>query len=504
MPNLATPLWENAERRAQQVAVGDNVWHWNYLELRGEIARFASDLDRAGVEVDDRVLLVAPSVPEFVVAYYGLHAVGAVAITMNVMATVPEIDYVLRDSGASAVIAWHENAEAAAQAAAAHGVAFTVLSETQPSGDPVQDWELVERSADDTAVILYTSGTTGRPKGAELTVGNIASCADAFRQVLQLQPDDRWATGLPLFHVYGQAVVMHTALTAGCSLTLQKPFEPSGFIEILRDQKITIACGVPTMWNAMLHVAGAFSPQDFASLRLCASGGASLPADVMRAFTERFSCVILEGYGLTETTGAATFNGLDRDRKPGFVGIALPGSEISIRDGDGEPVPIGEVGEVFLKGPSVMKGYWKRPEVTAAELQDGWLRTGDLGSLDEVGDLRIVDRAKDLIIRGGYNVYPREVEEVLYEHPDIVEVAVIGLPDDHFGEEVAAVIALRPGANLLPEDIRAWAKGQLSAYKVPRVFQFVDELPKGATGKILKRSINRNEISRQVKTGSSS
>ena len=252
------------------------------------------------------------------------------------------------------------------------------------------------------------------------------------------------------------------------------------------------------MWNALLHSSAAAGPEQFASLRLAASGGAPLPAEILRAFEERFGCAILEGYGLTETTGGATFNGLRRARKPACTGIALPRCEIEVRGDDGAPVRTGEVDEVYVRGPVVMKGYWNRPDATAEALADGWLRTGDLGTRDGDGDLRIAGRKKDLLIRGGYNVYPREVEEVLYEHPDIVEAAVIGVPDEHYGEEAAALLAPRPLAVLDPAALRAWARQRLSAYKVPHLFVRVDQLPKGPTGKILKRAIDRDAIRAQA------
>jgi long-chain acyl-CoA synthetase len=303
-------------------------------------------------------------------------------------------------------------------------------------------------------------------------------------------------TALPLFHVFGQAVIMGTALRAGASLSVLARFDPVALLDLLRRDRLTMMSGVPTMWNALLHApAGASDMEDFATLRLAASGGAAMPAEVMNAFEERFGCVILEGYGLSETTGAATFNGLHRARKPSCVGIALPRCAVEIRDDDGAEVPTGEVGEVHIKGPVVMRGYFNRPEATAEVLDgDGWLKTGDLGTADADGDIRIVDRVKDLIIRGGYNVYPREVEEVLYEHPDVVEVAVVGVPDEHFGEEVAAVLALQPGAAFDAAAFRGWAKERLSAYKVPRLFQVVETLPKGPTGKILKRAIDAEGI----------
>jgi long-chain acyl-CoA synthetase len=255
---------------------------------------------------------------------------------------------------------------------------------------------------------------------------------------------------------------------------------------------VSIAAGVPTMWNAVLQSAP--DPRAFATLRVAASGGASLPAAVLGCFQERFGCTLLEGYGLTETTGAATFNGLDRMRKPGRVGAALDGCEVRVVDDHGRALQAGEVGEVVVRGPVVMKGYWRRPEATAEALPDGLLHTGDLGELDEDGDLRIVDRKKDLIIRGGYNVYPREVEEVLFEHPDVVEVAVVGVPDSHYGEEVGAAVALRAGSTLSMPELRAWAKQRLSAYKVPRRVMVVPELPKGPTGKVLRRSIDREQL----------
>ncbi|MCW2986419.1 MAG: AMP-dependent synthetase, partial [Conexibacter sp.] len=445
----------------------------------------------------DRVLLVAPSVPEFAGAYYGIHAAGAVAVTANTMSTRPELEYVGTDAGVSLVLAWHEGTGPSQEAATALDVPFWSLGPdlADLAGDAPVD-QPHPRDASDNAVILYTSGTTGRPKGAQLTHGNLIACAEIFSEVLEVAEDDRMGTALPLFHVFGQAVVMGTTLRAGASLSILARFDAGDLLGMLRRDRLTMMSGVPTMWNALLHApAGADDKEDFKTLRLAASGGAAMPAEVMNAFEERFGCVILEGYGLSETTGAATFNGLHRARKPSCVGIALPRCEVEIRGNDGAEVATGEVGEVHIRGPVVMSGYWNRDEATAEVLDaDGWLKTGDLGTEDADGDIRIVDRKKDLIIRGGYNVYPREVEEVLYEHPDVVEVAVIGVPDEHFGEEVAAVVALRPGAELDAARFRAWAKERLSAYKVPRLFQVMETLPKGPTGKILKRAIDAEGV----------
>lgn len=497
MDNVAALVWDNAERGGGRVALRGSGRELTYAALRDAAASVAGAVAAAGVASGDRVLLLAPSVPDFAAVYYGLLTGGAVVVTANTMSTQTELEYVLKDADCSLVIAWQDD-DAAARAATSAldlpcwsvGPGLDQLPKARPVSGPL------ERALGDTAVILYTSGTTGRPKGAEITHGNLRACAEAFTEVLALTDADRLGTGLPLFHIFGQAVVMGTVISVGASLSVLSPFTADAALALIRDEAITAFAGVPTMYNAMLHSGGKSGPADFASLRLCCSGGASLPAEVIRAFGQRFGTVLLEGYGLTETTGAATFNGLDRQRKAGFVGIPLPGCEVKVVDDSGVEVPRGTPGEVLIKGPVVMARYWGRPEATAETLRDGWLYSGDIGRLDEGGDLEIVDRKKDLVIRGGYNIYPREVEEVLYEHPDIVEAAVVGVPDDHYGEEVGAMVVLRPGATLQPDELRSWAKERLSAYKVPRLFAFVDTLPKGSTGKILKRAIDRNQMRR--------
>src|SRR5699024_6970559 len=339
------------------------------------------------------------------------------------------------------------------------------------------------------AVFLYSSGTFVSTKGVQLTLSNVLDTARVFTDQLRLTEQDRFGTALPMFHVFGQVVCLNTALWAGASMSLLAQFEPAAMLEMIRRDRLTSVAGVPTMWNAMLQAATEYSPADFAELRLACSGGASLPGEVLREFADRFGCTILEGYGLTESSGAATYNSPDEGPRVGSVGLPLPGTSIEVRDDAGTVLLPDEVGELWISGPVVMKGYWNRPEETAQTLIDGWLRTGDLGRLDEDGFVYIVDRSKDMIIRGGYNVYPREVEEVLYENPDITEVAVLGVPDSYYGEEVAAVVSLRAGATLDTEELRRWAKERLSAYKVPHLVRFVTELPKGPTGKILKRAV---------------
>ncbi|GAB3580947.1 AMP-binding protein [Calidifontibacter terrae] len=490
MANVADAVWKHAADNPDHPALrGSNGTTWTYGQLRDKAAAWAGALNSYGISPGDRVLLIAPSIPEFAAAYYGAHAAGAILITMNTMATGPEITYVLDDAGAELVIATPAAMANARAATPSQELTFWSLDD---GGDPPQaadPADPVDRSPDDTAVLLYTSGTTGRAKGVQLTVANLNETARMFSDQLHLDPNERFGTALPLFHVFGQCVCLNTTLYAGGTMSLLSPFDPVAMVEMIRDHQLNVVAGVPTMWNFMLHVGGDFGPADFGSLRLAASGGASLPVEVIRAFEQKFGCSILEGYGLTESTGASTYHAVDIEQRVGTVGVALPDTDIEVRGPDGSTLPTGEIGEVFMRGPMVMAGYWNRPDATAADLVDRWLRTGDLGKLDSDGYLSIVDRAKDLIIRGGYNVYPREVEEVLYEHPDVVEAAVLGIPDDTYGEEVAAVVVPTPGVTLDPEQLRDYLKERLSAYKVPHAFKFVDALPKGPTGKILKRAV---------------
>jgi long-chain acyl-CoA synthetase len=292
---------------------------------------------------------------------------------------------------------------------------------------------------------------------------------------------------LPLFHVFGLTCGLNATIASGSTLTLLPRFDPGKALEIIQRDRVTIFEGVPTMYAAMLHHTG--ERPDVSSLRLCVSGGAAMPVEVLRGFEEAFGCIILEGYGLSETSPVASFNHPDKVRKPGSIGTPIAGVEMRLIDVDGADVPPGEVGEIAIRGHNVMKGYWGRPDATAEAIQDGWFQTGDLARVDEDGYYYIVDRKKDLIIRGGYNVYPREIEEVLYEHPDVAEAAVIGIPHAELGEDVGAAVKLKPGGTATPADLRAFARERVAAYKYPRHIWIVDDLPKGPTGKILRREV---------------
>ncbi len=338
-------------------------------------------------------------------------------------------------------------------------------------------------------MILYTSGTTGQPKGAELTHFNLSTNVEVLcTDLMELTPDDVIFGGLPLFHSFGQTCTLNAAITSGATLSLLPRFDPTQALQLLAGHRATVFAGVPTMYGALLAHPDRRS-YDVSALRVCVSGGSAMPVEVLRGFEEAFGCKVLEGYGLSETSPVASFNHPDRDRKPGSIGTPIRGVQMRVVDDQGRDVPQGEVGEIVIRGDNIMKGYWQRPQETAAAIPDGWFRSGDMGRIDEDGYFAIVDRKKDLIIRGGYNVYPREVEEVLYEHPAVAEAAVIGVADAQLGEEVAAAVALKPGATVDPDELRDHVKSLVAAYKYPRKVWIVDELPKGPTGKILKRAI---------------
>ncbi len=381
-----------------------------------------------------------------------------------------------------------EAARAGAEQAGADLVAVAPgeFEQLLAAADPVA--EVAERSDDDDAVILYTSGTTGTPKGAQLTHANLGRNAEVSRGLHDIGADDVILGALPLFHSFGQTCTLNAGIGAGATITLLPRFDAAKALEIIQRDRVTIFMGVPTMYGGLLH-APERDGADLSVLRLCVSGGASLPLELMRSFEDAFGAVILEGYGLSETSPVASFNHSAQDRKAGSIGTPIEGVEMKVVDEDGNDVPAGEVGEIVIRGHNVMKGYWERPDATQDAIRGGWFHSGDMAKVDEDGYFFIVDRKKDMIIRGGYNVYPREVEEVLYEHPAVREAAVVGIPHPEWGEEVGAAVALKEGESISPQELRDYVKEQVASYKYPREIWFVDELPKGPTGKILKREI---------------
>ncbi len=464
----------------------------SYAELDDASARVAGLLQARGVRPGDRVAIMLPNVPQFASLYYGVLRAGGVVVPMNVLLKQREVAYYLRDSEARLVFAWPTFAEPARLGAGEAGTECVVVAPgefEQLLADAEPAAEVVERGSDDTAVILYTSGTTGEPKGAELTHANLARNAEVVVGMLSLEADDVILGALPLFHSFGQTCGLNAAVAAGACLALVARFDPGGVLETIARERVTVFEGVPTMYVGLLS-----HPDrdrfDVSTLRLCVSGGSALPVEVLRGFERSLGCPVLEGYGLSETSPVASFNHPDRERKPGSIGTPVAGVEMKVADDDRQTLPQGEVGEIAIRGHNVMKGYWRRPEATIDAFDPGgWFYTGDLARVDEDGYFFIVDRKKDMIIRGGYNVYPREIEEVLYEHPAVQEVAVIGIPHAELGEEIAAVVTLKRDASVTAEELQAYVKSEVAAYKYPRHVWFVDELPKGPTGKIVKREI---------------
>jgi long-chain acyl-CoA synthetase len=490
--NLATLLTESAGRTPDAPAIRLGEAELSYAELDDGSARLATLLGEHGVEPGDRVGVMLPNVPQFPIAYYGVLRAGAIVVPMNVLLKRREIAFYLEDSGAKLLLAWHGFCVEACDGAADAGVELVevepaAFDETLAAREPSA--QVAETDEDDTAVILYTSGTTGKPKGAELTHANLTRNADvSARTTSEIAAGDVVLGALPLFHSFGQTVAMNASLKVGACLTLVPKFDPGDALATMQRDGVTHFYGVPTMYGALLH-----HPEresfDTSSLRICITGGASMPVEVLRGFEEAFGAKVMEGYGLSETSPVACSNHPDRERKPGSIGTPIEGVEMRVVNENDEPVAQGEVGEIVIRGHNIMKGYWQRPDATEEAMRGGWFHSGDMARADEDGYFYIVDRKKDLIIRGGYNVYPREVEEVLYEHPKIREAAVVGVPHDEWGEEIGAAVVLHEGEELDPQEVSAYVKDRIAAYKYPRLVWFLDELPKGPTGKILKREI---------------
>jgi long-chain acyl-CoA synthetase len=492
MANLSSVLAQAAADHGERPAVRLDDLVLSYSQLRDAAGRAASLLSSLGVAPGDRVGVMLPNVPAFPIAFYGALAAGAIVVPMNPLLKNREVAHYVGDSGAKVAFAWLQAAVEAAKGAAGTGAQVleidepdlhTLLAGLAPAPS------MADQAGDDDAVILYTSGTTGTPKGAELTHANLIRNAElAAATMLNAGPGDVTMGCLPLFHVFGLTCALNATIIGGGTLTLLPRFEAGQALEIIGRDQVTIFEGVPTMYAAMLHHR-AHASADTSSLRTCISGGAAMPLEIMRRFEQTFGCMILEAYGLSETSPVASFNHPDRVRKPGSIGTPMEGVEMRVVDGEGASLPVGEVGEIAIRGHNVMKGYWGKPGATAEAIPDGWFRTGDLAKADADGYFFIVGRQKDLIIRGGYNVYPREIEEVLHEHQAVAEVAVISIPHAELGEEVGAAVELKPGATATPAELRAFARERVAAYKYTRHVWLVRELPKGSTGKILHREV---------------
>ncbi|MEV4946943.1 long-chain fatty acid--CoA ligase [Streptomyces sp. NPDC053755] len=513
MLNLAMVLETSARTVPDRTAIVLGDQRLSYAELDAAARRVANLLRSRGIAPGDKVALSCPNLPWFPIVYYGILKAGAVVVPLNVLLKSREIAYHLADSDAKAYFCFEGGPELPMGQEGRAGFLdtpgcehFFLMTATPSAVSPIEgaqtltaaladhssDFETVATEPGDTAVILYTSGTTGRPKGAELTHSNltlnVVTCHKLFGEV----DHDVHLIALPLFHSFGQVVQMNAGLASGATLVLLPRFDARSALSLMQRHAVTFFTGVPTMFWALLEADASEVDlsQIAAKLRMAGSGGSALPVEIHRRFAERFGVTILEGYGLSETSPAATFSPRGEQARPGSIGRPVWGVEVDLVAEDWTPVRGPDaIGEIVVRGHNVMKGYYNRPEATAEVMRDGWFRTGDLARRDADGWFHIVDRAKDMIIRGGFNVYPREVEEVLLTHPAVSMVAVIGLPDERHGEEIKACVVLAPRAKVSEEELSEWCRDRMAGYKYPRLVEFFDVLPTNATGKILKREL---------------
>jgi long-chain acyl-CoA synthetase len=512
MYNLSLVLETSARENPRQTAFVFGPRRFSYAEINAAACQVAGGLSAHGIGAGDVVALSCPNLPQFPIVYYGVLKAGATVLPVNVLLRAEEIAYILNDAGAKAYFCFEGTADLplgrlghAAFAAADACEHFWMITADPAAPPPIEGtatlgalmagraprFDTVQREGDDVAVVLYTSGTTGHPKGAELTHTNILLNAITSRDLVSSGTNDVVMLTLPLFHVFGQVVLMVACTLAATTMVLVPRFEPGAVLKALQDENVTVFAGVPTMYWALLN-----HPTDDVdldkikrNLRLCAAGGASLPVEVLRAFEAKFEVPILEGYGLSETSPVVTFNHLHKERKPGSVGTPVWGVEVRVVDDNDEDVPVGQPGEVIVRGHCVMKGYHNNPQANVEAFRNGWFHTGDIGQFDDDGYLYIVDRLKDMIIRGGFNVYPRELEEVLVTHPDVSLAAVIGVPDEEYGEEIKAFVVPKPNHAIDTDALIDWSKQHLAAYKYPRIVEVRETLPMNATGKILKKDL---------------
>ncbi|HRK34402.1 MAG TPA: long-chain fatty acid--CoA ligase [Candidatus Hydrogenedentes bacterium] len=515
MLNLSILLEESARQFPDKDAIVFDQIRLTYKQVDAMANQLANGLTKAGVRRGDKVCVCCPNLPYFPIMVFGILKVGAVVVPLNPLLRRREFAYHLTDSDAVGFICFEgtEQLPVFQEAYAGWQDAKTCphiwIIPTIPGADsPVEGvptlmsllhnqspvFDAVPTRPDDTCLIIYTSGTTGRPKGAELTHSNITINSMVVRDMGRSTKDDKLLVVLPLFHSFGFTCQMMAGILTGVTLVLQPRFDAGNVLRAFQDEGITMFAGVPTMYWDLLSYPELekFDVAKIANtLRVCNSGGAAMPVEVMKRFEEKFNVTILEGYGLSETSPVASFNQLERPRKPGSIGTPVWGVEMKIVDHDMNELPTGQPGEIVIRGHNIMKGYYKRDEANDEAFRGGWFHSGDIGYRDEDGYYFIVDRVKDMIIRGGFNVYPREVEEVLMTHPDVSLAAVIGIPHEEYGEEVCAYVIPQTGANITESELIAWAKKEMAAYKYPRHIEIVKSLPLGPTGKILKTELRK-------------
>ncbi len=516
MLNLSVLLEDSARKHPTRDAVVLGDLRLTYAQVDGFANQVANLLTSNGIGPGDKVALSCPNLPYFPVVYYGILKTGATVVPLNVLLKGREIAYHLNDSEAKAYFCFQGTPDLPMAQEGKVGydgaegcehmfvITADMMADSPIEGVPTMMQALGGQPATyssalteptDSAVILYTSGTTGQPKGAELSHSNLVLNALESNRMLGANPEgERHLLTLPLFHSFGSTVQMNAGFASASTLVLVPRFDAHQAVALLQKEDITFFAGVPTMyWGLLGALEGDVDVERIAAnMRIAVSGGASLPVEIIKEFKARFGVDIYEGYGLSETSPVATFNQKDRPAKPGSIGYPIWGVEVKLIDdewntveGHGDDV----VGEIAIRGHNIMKGYYNRPEATEAVMKDGWFRSGDLAKRDEDGYYYIVDRAKDMIIRGGFNVYPREIEEVMLTHEGVSLVAVVGVPHESHGEEIKAYVIRKPGATVTEDELVAWCKEQMASYKYPRIVEFRDSLPMTATGKILKREL---------------
>ncbi len=514
MLNLSVIMEDSARRYTHKDAFVFMDKHLSYAQVNGAANQIANGLQKMGIKAGDKVALSCLNLPYFPIIYFGILKAGAIVVPLSVLLKREEVAYHLEDSEAKAYFCFlgapglpmleegyagfqqTENCEHFVVITAQPGDPSPIPGQ-QTMGMLMQDMpavtETVATSPNDTAVIIYTSGTTGRPKGAELTHSNLLQNAILSADLYAASAEDTLLTVLPLFHIFAMTVLMNAGIYRGTKNVLLPRFEAEAVLGLMAKHDVTYFAGVPTMyWGLLNYESEHFDLKAIAkNLKMCLSGGASLPVKVLEDFEAKFNVQILEGYGMSEGSPVVTFNQVATGRKPGSIGTPVWGVEVKIVNEAGEEVPVGEKGEIVYRGHNVMKGYFNKPEANAQTIKNGWLHSGDIGTMDEDGFFYVVDRTKDMVIRGGLNVYPREVEDVMMKHEDVSLVAVIGVPDNQYGEEIKACVVLKEGASLSETDLRDWTKERIAAYKYPRIIAFMDALPQSATGKILKKELRK-------------
>jgi long-chain acyl-CoA synthetase len=473
----------------------------SYAELNRRSNQIANALIGLGIRPGDRVALYIHNLPLYIEAYFGILKAGASIVPLNVLYKPGELEYIFNDSGAKAILTFGPFAQAALVAQANAPTMKSVIAASPEPLPGTLSWRETFGTAaeqdpgtlageQDIAVICYTSGTTGRPKGAMLSHGNLLANCQQCSMVPNIAPqsDDIVWLALPLFHIYGMNVGMNLYFMTGATIALIERFEPASSLEVIQKHRCTVLYGAPPMFVAWANMPN-LRDYDLSSVRYVASGAAALPVRVLETFQSVSGVPISEGYGLTEASPVVTTNAAGSVVKPGTVGPALPGVEVKIVDEADNELPRGKLGELICRGPNVMQGYWNKPEATAETLRNGWLHTGDLATEDEDGYFTIVDRLKDMIVVSGFNVYPREVEEILFTHPAIADAAVVQYPDAYQGESVMAFVVLKAGQTATEQEIIEYCRSQIAVFKCPRKVVFKDELPKNMTGKVLRREL---------------